>query len=64
MRADRTKAWMIGDTQMDIQSAKAAGVGHVAVSSGYETAESLRKHALTVKDNVLDAVLFLKEVHR
>ena len=57
-------AWLIGDTRMDVFSAKAAGIECVAVSSGYEGAASLSEVTDLIKDNVLEAVGFLKEKHR
>jgi len=38
---DKSKIWMIGDTPMDIESAKAAGVRHVAVTTGYASEDIL-----------------------
>jgi phosphoglycolate phosphatase len=60
MDAKREKTWMVGDTHLDILSAKAAAVKHVAVSSGYESRETLEKYAETVKNDVFEAVKFIK----
>lgn len=60
MGAERTNTWMIGDTHLDILSAKAAAVKHVAVSSGYESEAILKKYSKTVKKDVFEAVVFLK----
>jgi phosphoglycolate phosphatase len=55
---------MIGDTHLDILSAKAAAVNHVAVSSGYESRETLEKYTKTVKKDVFEAVVFIRDNHR
>lgn len=60
MDVKREKTWMIGDTHLDILSAKAASVNHVAVSSGYESWETLEKYAKNVKKDVFEAVEFIK----
>lgn len=64
MGADKEHTWMIGDTQMDILSARSAKVRHVAVSSGYESYESLLRHADIVVKDVYEAVKFIKKHHR
>lgn len=64
MGCEPSDAWLIGDTRMDVFSAKAAGIECVAVSSGYESAVSLSEVTDLIKNNVLEAVDFLKEKHR
>ena len=58
---DRNKTWMIGDTCMDIDSAKNAGVKSVAVTSGYATHSMLNKCATHICENVLEAVDYIKK---
>lgn len=50
------EVWMIGDTQMDILCAKDAKVKAYAVTSGYETEESLKKFTENIEIDVLRAV--------
>ncbi len=64
MGAAKEGTWMIGDTHLDILSAKAAEVNHVAVSSGYESADELKKHSKTIKKDVFEAVEFIKNNQR
>lgn len=64
MDAIREDTWMIGDTHLDILSAEAAAVNHVAVSSGYESWESLEKYAKNVKKDVFEAVEYIKNNQR
>jgi len=64
LKADKKRTWMIGDTHMDILSARSANVGYIAVSSGYESADSLLKHAEIVKNDIFDAIEYLKNNHR
>jgi len=52
--------WMIGDTKMDLVSAKNAGVNSIAVLSGYDDKETLEKYTNIVKKDALSAMEFLK----
>ena len=58
---DRNKTWMIGDTCMDIDSAKNAGIKSVAVTSGYGTHSMLDKCATIVCKNLFEAVKHIKK---
>jgi len=58
---DRNKTWMIGDTCMDIDSAKNAGIKSVAVTSGYATYSILNRCATHVCKNVLEAIEYIKK---
>ena len=51
--------WMIGDTCMDMLSAKASDVGAVGVRCGYGTDESLATCTDNIYDNSLKAVEFI-----
>ena len=54
--------WMIGDTCMDMLSAKASGVVGVGVTCGYGSYESLGKCADSICKNALDAVTFIAKL--
>ena len=41
MGDEKATAWMIGDTRLDIEAAKRAGIEWVAVTSGYDNKEQL-----------------------
>ena len=56
MSTSKDNVWLIGDTQMDIYCANNAGIEHIAVTSGYESEEEIRKHTQSVVENVLQAV--------
>jgi len=58
---DRNKTWMIGDTCMDIESAKSAKIHSVAVTSGYATHSMLQKCASNICTNVLEAIEHIKK---
>jgi len=58
---DRNNTWMIGDTCMDIDAAKNAGVKSIAVTSGYATHSMLQKCATYTCQNVLEAVKHIKK---
>jgi phosphoglycolate phosphatase len=57
----KSRCWMIGDTCMDIDSAKSAGINSIALLSGYGTQEQLSKCSATIKDNSLEAVAYIKK---
>jgi phosphoglycolate phosphatase len=53
---DTNECWMIGDTCMDILSAKAAGIRSIAVTSGYGSKKQLSVCCPIIAENALDAV--------
>ena len=59
---DRSTTWMIGDTCMDIESAKSAEVHAVAVTSGYGSLEMLQKCATLITANVHEAVKYIRHL--
>ena len=54
------EVWMIGDTQMDIVAAEAAGVNAIAVLSGYDTCDTLQKFTDVIFNDAYEAVKWLK----
>jgi phosphoglycolate phosphatase len=58
---DKNITWMIGDTCMDIDSAKNAEVRSIAVTSGYATKSILEACATDICENVLEAVEFIQK---
>ncbi len=56
MEADEKRCWMIGDTCMDMLSAKSAGIEGVAVTSGYGSKEQLLMCCSFIEENALDAI--------
>ena len=54
--------WMIGDTCMDMLSAKHANVGSVAVTCGYGTHKTLSKCSDNIYQNALEAVRFIANI--
>ena len=58
---DRSTTWMIGDTCMDIDSAKNAGVHSIAVTSGYATHSMLQNCASFICANALEAIEYIKK---
>ena len=51
--------WMIGDTCMDMQAAKAANIESIAVLCGYGSREKLRKCSDKITQNALEAIQFI-----
>ena len=58
MKANKESAFMIGDTCLDMISAKEAGIKSVAVEFEYD--KKLHECAEVIKKDVLKAVLFIK----
>jgi phosphoglycolate phosphatase len=54
-----TDIWMIGDTCMDMLSAKSANVDCVAVTCGYGSVEALSKCSDNIYQNTFEAVTFI-----
>ncbi|HIP01973.1 MAG TPA: HAD family hydrolase [Sulfurospirillum arcachonense] len=54
--ASYDSTWMIGDTLLDIHSAKNAGIKSVGVLCGYGKKIDLSKHTKYIADNAFDAV--------
>jgi len=54
--------WMVGDTCMDMLSAKASNVAGVGVTCGYGSHASLKKCTDTICKNALDAVTFIAKI--
>ena len=52
--------WMIGDTELDLVSAEAAGVNSIGVLSGYDTKETLEKFTNVIFSDAYEAVMWLK----
>jgi len=59
MNANKEGAWMIGDTCLDMVSAKEAGVNYIGVEFDYENKENFKKCAEIIKPNVLEAVKYI-----
>jgi phosphoglycolate phosphatase len=54
-----SNVWMIGDTCMDMLSAKSANVDCVAVTCGYGSVEALSKCSDNIYQNTFEAVTFI-----
>jgi len=54
--------WMIGDTCMDMLSAKASNVAGIGLICGYGSRESLEKCTDTICENAHDAVTFIAKL--
>lgn len=52
--------WMIGDTKLDLISAKAANVNSIGVLSGYDSFDALKEHTNVIFSDALEAVEYLK----
>jgi len=53
--------WMIGDTCMDMHSARSAGIVGIGVTCGYAAPEQLAACSSHVRKSALDAVVFIAE---
>ncbi len=52
--------WMIGDTKLDLISASNAGVNSIAVLSGYDNHDTLKKFTDNIFKDALEATNYLK----
>ena len=62
LRANPEKTWMIGDTSLDMISAKNANIKSVGVECGYGKREELLQYSKYVKSDSLEAVKFIEEI--
>ena len=60
MNANKETSWMIGDTCLDMISAKDAGINYVGVKFEYESEKNLKKCADIVKKDVFEAVKYIQ----
>jgi len=60
MNANKKATWMIGDTCLDMVSAKEAGVHYIGVEFDYEDKEELRRCAEIIKSDALEAIRHIK----
>lgn len=60
LQAHPQRSWMIGDTCLDMEAAKAAGVGGVAVLCGYGTKAELQRCSRHVQHNAKEAVMLVR----
>ena len=58
---DTNDIWMIGDTKLDLISAKNAGIESIGVLSGYGTKEELEQFTNKICQDALEAVEFLQK---
>ena len=59
MKAIKDATWMIGDTCLDMISAKEAGVNYIGVKWEYEDLHAMKKCAEIIKENALEAVMYV-----
>jgi len=52
--------WMIGDTKLDLISAKSAKINSIGVLSGHDAFKALKEHTNVIFNDVLEAVEYLK----
>ena len=56
---DKASAFMVGDTMMDLESAKRAGIAGVGLVCGYGKEADLREHSNLIFQNAFEAVKFI-----
>lgn len=56
-----SSVWMIGDTRLDIEASKRAGIECVAVTSGYDNKEQLLTLTDIIKIDALEAVQYIAQ---
>ena len=63
MNAQKEATWMIGDTCLDMVSAKEAGINYIGVKWEYEDLDTMKKCAPILKENALEAISLIKSLH-
>ena len=61
MACEKGRCWMIGDTRLDVEAAKNAAIGWVAVTSGYDTREQLLTCGDIIECDALAAVRYIEK---
>lgn len=61
MGGTNSSVWMIGDTRLDVEASNRAGIGCVAVTSGYENEEQLLTLTDIIKPTALEAVKYIAQ---
>ncbi|MCV3393399.1 HAD family hydrolase [Campylobacter sp. IFREMER_LSEM_CL908] len=59
---NKENAFMVGDTHLDIKAAQNANIIPVAVSSGYESKESLAKFEIPLFKNTYEAIKYIRNI--
>jgi len=59
LNVGKDAVWMIGDTRLDIEAAKRAGIESVAVTSGYDNIEQLLTLTDIIESDALEAVRYI-----
>lgn len=62
MGCEKGQCWMIGDTRLDVESARNASVGCIAVTSGYDSFEQLSLVARSIAPDALEAVRRIADI--
>lgn len=55
------EVWMIGDTKLDLIAAKNANINSIAVLSGYDNLETLKKFTNVILNDALEATAYLHD---
>jgi len=61
LNSNKDETWMIGDTSMDVESAKRADIQGIGVLSGYQDETALRKWSNVIKQDSLEAVKYIRD---
>ncbi len=57
---EKSDVWIIGDTELDMMAAEAAGIKGIGVLSGYDSKETLKKFTNVIFSDAYEAVKWLK----
>ena len=60
LKANKESSFMIGDTNLDIESSFSAGIKPIGVLTGYD--KNMDKHNIILKKDSLGAVKYIKEI--
>ncbi len=62
LNANKEKTWMIGDTKMDIASARDAKIQYCGVLCGYGTAQELKQNTKNIFPSSFEAVKYIQKL--
>jgi phosphoglycolate phosphatase len=61
LNTNEKEVWMIGDTKLDLISAKNASINAIGVLSGYDNLQTLKLYTNIIFSDALEAVLYLQK---
>jgi phosphoglycolate phosphatase len=61
LKTENREIWMVGDTKLDLIAAKNANINSIALLSGYDDEETLKKFTDVIFNDALEAAIYLQK---